>query len=866
MSGLLRDFTPHARVTGETCTDHDNAIEDSTSDCNPSNYPELLASSSEEATPERFVVRNILAEGGNASVYKAWDAFLQKHVALKVLQVDSGCSEVTLRHEVSISQRVSHPSIVRTHDVVMFRNTMCVSMELVEGPDLARVLLERGKLDPSSVITMARHLCAGLACAHRAGVVHCDLKPGNILLDRGLPRIADFGLAIDSSAPITHCSRGTLAYMSPEQKQGLPVDQRTDVYSLGVVLFEMLAARLPSRAELNLATAKSLRKVLSRSPLRLRVFIATCLQTNPDDRFINGEEMLAALDRMCVTLPSRTVGLLNHKLAWPRIYLIVSFAIASALIMLYRHHAFAQDSPKPRDVKAIVLLPTLPEDSSQDVADAIDDYLFSVFQQASGAQVWRIIPGAQKSVSSSAYDNADYIVSGSVKLAAGYPTVALKIVSRKGQFADLSMHVSGSTLLELVQKLSTRLADEKELASFHIHSWIPHEYEGRTAASFSLYERANGIFRWQNKREQSLGESVKLLTRAINMDPACAICLARRAEAEMALYKKVHLQRYRSDAVQDIHRTLTLDDSSAPVIFTAAQLLLDALERAEAIDLLSGAKEPIRCSSTAHRMMGNLLLDDELYSYAVAELKQAVLLNPIDAGALDSLGFAQLMVPDYNEAIRTFTRLVSLDSNDAAAQNNLAGALLRAGHFADAIQPLRASLRIHESAASYANLGMALFYTGQRQDALTCFEHAAALEPTAEFIGDLAHAYRWLGVGAKAKAQYELAIARAREQMRTEQKDGLLQSDLALFHAALGEKDIALSYIQQARQKNPVNLDVLYKSAVAMALLGLQERAIEDLQRLSSRAYPIAFASGNPDLLSLDRFPEFQQLKQAMRH
>jgi tetratricopeptide (TPR) repeat protein len=160
---------------------------------------------------------------------------------------------------------------------------------------------------------------------------------------------------------------------------------------------------------------------------------------------------------------------------------------------------------------------------------------------------------------------------------------------------------------------------------------------------------------------------------------------------------------------------------------------------------------------------------------------------------------------------------------------------------------------------------MALFYTGHLGDALACFKHAAALEPTAEFIGNLAHAYRWLGVEPKAKAQYELAILRAREEMRTEQ-DGLLLSDLALFYAALGKKDLALAYLQQAEQKSPVNLDVLYKHAVAMSLLGLQERALEDLQRLSSKSYPIAFASSNPDLLSLHRFAEFQHLRQAIPH
>jgi eukaryotic-like serine/threonine-protein kinase len=843
-------------------TDQDFVLRNGTPDYFDHHESALLSPADSDLEEERFVICEIIAEGGTASVYRAWDALLHRHVALKVLQVDSGCSELNLRHETVISQQLSHPAIVRTHDIVLVKNTMCVSMEFIDGPNLSQLIASNGHLNTHTAVTIARQICSGLSCAHNIGIIHCDLKPGNILLDKGMPRIADFGLAIDTNTSIkTALANGTTLYMSPEQKQGLPVDHRTDIYSLGVLLYEMLTGHLPSQKELIAPTANSLVKSIAGSPQPLRAFVAKCLQTRPEDRYLNAEAMIAALDEISIETRLRILQRLKSQIRRWRYYLIGTLLLGPLAAVSHFRYTAAQGRTAPHDLETIMVLPISSDDNSRDIADGVDDYLLSVLYQTPSVRVWSTMRGTHRSITPTAYSAADYVIEGRAIKAGEYCSVTLTVTARKPVVKTLTMHIAAGTLLELQRKVSRRFADEHALAGLHIEAWIPREYEGRLSTAFGFYQQANTLLRWNSKSPIVVDRAIKFLTTAIKQDPSCSICFAKRAEAETLLYKRSQLRQYRVNAVQDSHRAAALDDLSGPVTLTAVNNLVGLGDMPAATTLLNRAQKPLALSSSAHRMMGEILLSNELYPYAIEELKQAVVLNPIDASAIDSLGFAELMLPDYDQAIYTLTRLVSLDPNDAAAQTNLADALLRAGRFEEAIHPLRVAVQKQPSGAGYSNLGMALFYTGQHDDALACFERAATLEPTAEFVGNLAHVYRWLGLDAKATTQYKLALSTALQQMRTG-PSGLMLSDISLFYAALGKKELALAYMQLARRKSPLNLDVVYKEAVAMNLLGMREKAIEDLQTIVDRGYPMALAAQNPDLLTLHSFPEFQRLKQ----
>jgi eukaryotic-like serine/threonine-protein kinase len=200
----------------------------------------------------RYRVVGLLGKGGMGEVYRADDLVLGQAVALKFLPqelVGDADRMARFHHEVRVARTVSHPNVCRVYDIGALDGRPFLSMELVDGEDLSSLLRRIGRLPRDKVVELGRQICAGLAAAHNVGVLHRDLKPANIMIDgRGKVRITDFGLAVLAEQDGRERHAGTPAYMSPEQLSGQPVQVRSDVYSLGLVMFEMATGRRPYQA------------------------------------------------------------------------------------------------------------------------------------------------------------------------------------------------------------------------------------------------------------------------------------------------------------------------------------------------------------------------------------------------------------------------------------------------------------------------------------------------------------------------------------------------------------------------------------------------------------------------------------------
>ncbi|MBZ5580206.1 MAG: serine/threonine protein kinase [Acidobacteriia bacterium] len=230
----------------------------------------------------RYRILGLLGQGGMGEVYKAFDLILNQTVALKFLS-PTHISDAALnrfRNEVRIARQVSHPSVCRVYDLGMAEGLHFLSMEYIDGEDLASLLRRIGRLPQDKAIEFTRKICAGLAAAHERGVLHRDLKPANIMIDgRGQPRITDFGLAaLAQEIPLSDLRSGTPAYMSPEQKAGKEVTTRSDIYSLGLVLHEMFTGTAPKDTQSAPSElVKDLDPVVDRLILR-------CLDDDPKQR------------------------------------------------------------------------------------------------------------------------------------------------------------------------------------------------------------------------------------------------------------------------------------------------------------------------------------------------------------------------------------------------------------------------------------------------------------------------------------------------------------------------------------------------------------------------------------------------------
>jgi serine/threonine-protein kinase len=230
----------------------------------------------------RYRVLGLLGQGGMGEVYKAFDLILNQTVALKFLTpaLISEAALARFRNEVRIARQVSHPNVCRVYDLGMVEGLHFLSMEYIDGEDLASLLRRIGRLPQDKAIEFTRKICAGLSAAHERGVLHRDLKPPNIMIDsRGQVRITDFGLAgLAAEIPLSDLRSGTPAYMSPEQKIGKEVTTRSDIYALGLILHEMFTGKARHQTE---SSPTELVKDLDPTIERL---ILRCLEEDPRRR------------------------------------------------------------------------------------------------------------------------------------------------------------------------------------------------------------------------------------------------------------------------------------------------------------------------------------------------------------------------------------------------------------------------------------------------------------------------------------------------------------------------------------------------------------------------------------------------------
>jgi eukaryotic-like serine/threonine-protein kinase len=260
----------------------------------------------------RYEILSILGQGGMGAVYKARDVELDRTVALKVIRPElAGQPEILTRfkQELILARKVTHRNVIRIFDLGEAEGIKFITMEFIEGQDLKSLLTQEKKLPPDRAVEIIQQVCLALEAAHSEGVVHRDLKPQNIMLDRqGRVSVMDFGIArsLEFGGAMTQTGAliGTPEYMSPEQVRGEHADARSDLFTVGIILQEILTGTLPYQAETAMASmykrtkerAVSIHRLDPQVPQYLGDIVARCLEIEPKDRFQSAHELYDALD------------------------------------------------------------------------------------------------------------------------------------------------------------------------------------------------------------------------------------------------------------------------------------------------------------------------------------------------------------------------------------------------------------------------------------------------------------------------------------------------------------------------------------------------------------------------------------------
>lgn len=305
-----------------------------------------------EVLAGRYEILKLLGEGGMGAVYKASDLELDRFVALKVIRPELASNAAILarfKQELLLAQKVTHRNVIRIYDLGEGEGVKFITMEFIEGEDLCSLIREQQKFSPDEAVEVIQQVCLALECAHSVGVIHRDLKPQNIMREAsGRILVMDFGLArtlegdgMTQSGAVV----GTMEYMSPEQALGKNLDQRSDIFALGLILFELLTGKTPFHADSALASlikrtqerAVSVADIDAQIPAALTSIVGKCLERDPEARYQTTADVLADLNAWknpVVARPGTAVKPRGRSLLWPVVGGIAALMVVAGALML----------------------------------------------------------------------------------------------------------------------------------------------------------------------------------------------------------------------------------------------------------------------------------------------------------------------------------------------------------------------------------------------------------------------------------------------------------------------------------------------------------------------------------------------------
>jgi serine/threonine-protein kinase len=846
----------------------------------------------------RYRIEAEAGEGGMGKVYRAIDLDLHRTVALKVVRPDLASSPATLnqlKHEISIASQISHRNVLRVHDLGEASGLRYISMAWAEGENLGNLLKRAAPLPENQIVDLASEICEGLEAAHEQGVSHRDLKPSNILLTAdGHACIADFGLAHSlhptaapsgSSAEGSHgeSSSGTPRYMSPEQVDGVRIDHRTDIYSLGLILYEMATGGIPFNDDSALQTMAQRLTEKAASPKlanpalsdKLTGIILHCLEQDPNRRYASVRELLSELQEKPKQLDAPAVQIrAGTRRGW------LVGAVAAAVVLAVAGWLWRQRAPKaviPPHGKYIAVLPfrSIGWDPSlryraEGIADAISARLAtlnslhpisaSALEKVSLSQPEEAIGkqlGANLLVRGTVQSEGDRIkVDSQIYDIAKRATVWSKSYERVvGDLFTLEDEISNDTENALDVKPTIEERERAEPAPT------------QNLAAYDLYLKGRDILK-KHRDAGNAKAALALFEQALKKDDAFALAWTGVADASLLLYRITNDSLYASHALAAAQEARARNNNLPEVHFALGSVYTATGRNAEAVSEIKQALQLSPNSDDGYIRLGRAYRATGQAEESIAALKKAVELNPYYWFNHNQLGSGYYHLGRNEDARREFQEQVAENPQNEDGYNNVAATFLQQAEWKKAIPELEKAIQIAPTTLEFSNLATAHYQLGKYREAIPIYRQALILNPNdTEVLRNLAEAYAHDGQREKADETYDRAISLLyNDQLAVNPRNAQAIGTLAMCFAGKGNTAKARQLILQARSIDSADSGLMYDEAFIEAKDGHIPEALTALQNALENGYSFEYCLSDPDLKALRDSQGFKALKKRFGH
>ena len=850
-----------------------------------------------------YKILGLAGAGGMGVVYRALDIKLERTVALKFLpehMVSSTEDKERFLREARTASSLDHPHIGVIHGLEETENgRVFIVMAYYEGETLAGKIY-RGRLPVAEAVNIAIEIAEGLAAAHAGAVVHRDIKPSNVIFTQhGVAKIVDFGLArLTSSGTTTQSisTAGSIGYMSPEQTIGKMVDQRTDIWALGIIMAEMLTRKNPFLRDTAAATIFSILNEapheMEEVPVELLRIIYKALSKEPATRYQSCREMLADLQEFrshlepatstTATRPS-TLSAKDLRMqieqasrplwgvpvaptpAWKR--WLTGLGIGAGVLAVLSFLPPVRDRvsgwfTRPEDHIAVLPFENVGNDPANEAVSAgLMDSLASRLTnlEVGKTSLW-VVPASEVRRLKIADPKSALRELGA--------TIAIQgTLQRQGQAIRMTVNLINTKTLRQIGSVPledragdfSSLEDEAvarvaKLMKIEVTPEMLRAMGGAVnAGAYESYLKALGYTQRFDKAG-NLDLAIQELLSAVKADPRFALGYAQLGEAYRLKYKLDKNTKWIDEALANCKKATELDNRVPAVYVTLGRIHGATGKYDLALQEYQRALELDPRSADAQIGLAESYDSAGRTADAEAAYRKAIALRPDSWNGYNSLGAFLDDHQRYDEAVVQYRRAIELTPDNAALYLNLGAAYSEMGdkHFPEAEQALRKSLALQPSYGAYANLGYLYNELQKYAEAADATEKALQLNDKDYVVwANLVLSYERL------KDKEKAGKARDREMPLLEQaaldtpRDAVVQSRLGLLYAKKNLREKAISRIQSALVLSPDDPDVLDNVGEAYEDLGDRAQALRYIEKSLQKGYKLIDLENNPSLQGL---------------